>query len=179
MKKEFYKANVILTPDIVMYLNASQPRQRKDALLAMRSDVEKVLTAEQTMKINEDILKHFDTIKTTDTYFAEDVITCDTRKQVVEDKWEEFRNAEIVITDRLHGMIFAAITSTPCIAVSNYNHKIKSSFEWLKGQKYIKFLDDINSLEEAINELKEYKNANYNNEFALEEHKRILDIINN
>jgi len=179
MKKEFYNANVILTPDIVMYLNETEKRERNGVLLAMRSDVEKVLTPEQMQKINEDISKHFDIVKTTDTYLLEDEITCETRHKVVGDKWEEFRNAELVITDRLHGMIFAAITSTPCIAVSNYNHKIKSSFEWLKEQKYIKFLEDINSLEEAIIELKQLKNCSYNNEFAVKEHKKIIDIINN
>lgn len=179
MKKEFYNANVILTPDIVMYLNETQPRERKGVLLAMRSDVEKVLTDSQMKQINEDISKYFENIKMTDTYLAEDEIYCDTRKKVVEDKLEEFRNAHLVITDRLHGMILSAITSTPCIAVSNYNHKIKSSFEWLKEQKYIKFLDDINSLEDAILELKEFKNYSYNNEFALKEYKKILEIINN
>lgn len=180
MKKEFYNANVILTPDIVMYLNKTEVRERNGVLLALRSDLEKVLTDDKIQKINQDISKYFDSITTTDTHLVVDTpIYCNTREKVFEEKIEEFRNAELVITDRLHGMIFAAITSTPCIAMSNYNHKIQSSFEWLKTQKYIKFLDDVNSLEEAIIELKDYKNCRYNNEFAKKEYRKILDVINN
>ena len=179
MKKEFYNANLILTPDIVMYLNKTEPRERKGVLLTLRSDLEKVLTEEKIQKINQDIYKHFDEIKTTDTHLGNAPIYCNMREKVFEDKIEEFRNAELVITDRLHGMIFAAITSTPCIAMGNYNHKIKSSFEWLKDQKYIKFLEDIDSLEEAIIELKNYKNSQYNNEFAIKEYKKLIDTIKN
>ena len=44
-------------------------------------------------------------------------------KKVEEEKIEEmlkkYRKCQLVITDRLHGMIFAAITSTPCIALGN------------------------------------------------------------
>lgn len=179
MKKEFYNANVIFTPDIVMYLNKTEERERTGVLLTLRSDLEKVLTQEQTEKMQNIVAKYFDDVKETDTHLGDIPIPCSVRKEVFENKIEEFRNAELVITDRLHGMIFAAITSTPCIAIGNYNHKIKSSFEWLKSQKYIKFLDNINSLDEAIVELKEYKNCSYNNEFALKEYKKMIDIINN
>lgn len=41
-------------------------------------------------------------------------------------KYIKFRECELVITDRIHGMIFAAITGTPCIALSNY--KIKGTY---------------------------------------------------
>lgn len=192
MKREFTNANVILTPDIVMYLNATKPRERKGSLLAIRIDMEKVLTDEQVEEIKKVMTRHFENVKRTDTYLGfenikvtETSVEGDTkippemRNQVVEDKLEEFRNAELVVTDRMHGMILATITSTPCIAFSNYNHKIKSTFEWIKDQKYIKFLEDMNSLEDAILELKEYKNANYNNEFALKEYQKILEAINN
>lgn len=179
MKKEFYNANVIFTPDIVMYLNKTEERERTGVLLTLRKDLEKVLTQEQTEKMQNIVAKYFDDVKETDTHLGDIAIPCSVRKEVFENKIEEFRNAELVITDRLHGMIFAAITSTPCIAIGNYNHKIKSSFEWLKGQKYIKFLDNINSLDEAIVELKEYKNCSYNNEFVLKEYKKMIDIINN
>ena len=150
MKKEFANVNVILTPDIVMYLNKTQNTER-----------------------------HGVESKTiTDTHLGDAEISCEMREKVVEDKLEEFRKSQLVITDRLHGMIFAAITSTPCIALGNYNHKIESSFEWLRHKEYIKFLKDTKDLEEAIIELKD-KNVNYNNEFAVKEYKQILDIINN
>lgn len=178
MKREFPNINVILTPDIVMYLNETQDSKRQGIVLAMRRDIEKVLTVEQSQKIDEDISKYFENKIITDTHLGDEQITCNIRRNVFESKIDEFRNAQLVITDRLHGMIFAAITSTPCIALGNYNHKIESSFEWLKNQGYIKFLKNTKDLEEAIIELKD-KRINYNNEFAVKEYQKILDIINN
>lgn len=179
MKKEFPNVKVILTPDIVMYLNKTQKKERHGVVLAMRKDIEKVLTHKQIEKINEVVSKHFEEKIITDTHLGDVQIYCNMREKVFEEKIEEFRRAKLVITDRLHGMIFAAITSTPCIALGNYNHKIESSFEWLKSQNYIKFLKDPNNIEAEIIELKDKKDCNYNNEFALKEYKKIIDIINN
>lgn len=178
MKKEFPNNNIILTPDIVMYLNETKNEERHGALLVMRSDLEKVLNESQMSKISELVSKYFNKQVITDTHIGDEQIPCEVRREVFEDKLQEFRKSEIVITDRLHGMIFAAITSTPCIALGNYNHKIESSFEWLKNQGYIKFIKDTEDLEGEITKLKD-KNINYNNEFSVKEYKKILDIINN
>lgn len=178
MKREFKNVNIILTPDIVMYLNKTESRQRNGALFAMRKDLEKILTEDQIQKIDEQVSKHFDKKLMTDTHLGNVEITCSVREKVVEDKLEEFRNAELVITDRLHGMIFAAITSTPCIALGNYNHKIEASFEWLKNQGYIKFLKNPNDIENAILDIKQKSNLKYNNEFAINEYKQIINLIN-
>ena len=178
MKKEFKNANIILTPDIVMYLNKTLDRPRNGVLFAMRKDVEKVLTDTQFKQIKEQVSKYFDKQILTDTHLGHVPINCDIRNKVVEDKLNEFRSAELVITDRLHGMIFALITSTPYIALGNYNHKIESSYEWLKNQKYIKFLKDPNNIEQAILDLKKETNCQYNNQFAIKQYSQIIDLIN-
>ncbi len=41
------------------------------------------------------------------------------RMEELNSKFAEFLSSGLVITDRLHGMIFAAITGTPCIALDN------------------------------------------------------------
>ena len=60
------------------------------------------------------------------------------RKCVI-DKLQEFSTARLVITDRLHGMVFAAITGTACIAFRNYNYKIEGTYEWIEYLQYIQF----------------------------------------
>ena len=55
-------------------------------------------------------------------------------EEKIEEMLKKYRKCQLVITDRLHGMIFAAITSTPCIALGNYNHKIKSNKGELNGR---------------------------------------------
>lgn len=54
------------------------------------------------------------------------------RMQVVTDKLNEFASHQCVITDRLHGMVLAAITDTPCIALGCNNYKIQGVYEWIK-----------------------------------------------
>ncbi|MDK8210749.1 polysaccharide pyruvyl transferase family protein, partial [Bacillus subtilis] len=74
--------------------------------------------------------------------------------------WSKFKAAEVVLTDRLHGMIFCAITRTPCIVFNNYNHKIESSYnDWLKDLKYIKFINtsEMTSFEEVNKIIEELK----------------------
>ena len=57
-------------------------------------------------------------------------------EEKIEEMLKKYRKCQLVITDRLHGMIFATITSTPCIALGNYNHKIKSCSETLEPVSY-------------------------------------------
>lgn len=179
MKKEFNKANVILAPDIVMYLDKTNVNiKRSGATLFLRNDAEKILTEEDSKKINEVVSKHYTKVLYTDTHIGNDIkITKDLREKMLEPKWQEARKSELVITDRLHGMIFAAITSTPCIAFGNYNHKIKSSFKWLENFNYIKYIEDVEQLEDAVKELKNLKDHTYNNQFAKELHNQIMKYV--
>ena len=66
-----------------------------------------------------------------------------------------FKSAEIVITDRLHGLIFAAITETPCIVLQSNNHKIKATYEtWLRSYAHIKMQKTFD-VEETISAVAE------------------------
>lgn len=179
MKKEFYKANVILAPDIVMYLDKTDDNIKRDGVtLFLRDDAEKVLTEGDSKQINDVISKYYNNILHTDTHIGDEIkITKEIREKMLEPKLQEAREAELVITDRLHGMIFAAITSTPCIAFGNYNHKITSSFKWLEHLNYIKYIEDVGKLEETVEELRKLKEHKYNNEFAQKLHKQILKYV--
>jgi pyruvyl transferase EpsI len=60
----------------------------------------------------------------------------------------------MVVTDRLHGMIFAAITNTPCIAMGNINGKVKSVYEtWLSNNQYVKYANNVDEFEQMLKEL--------------------------
>ena len=78
-----------------------------------------------------------------------------------------------MITDRLHGMVFAAITSTPCIALSNYNQKVKGTYEWIKHLPYIRFIEDENDIYKHIDELLKLDPYEYDNNFAMEYYEEI------
>lgn len=181
MKEYFPNNNIILTPDIVTYLDKTEPRQpRKGALLVLRNDKEIILDQSNTKKIHNIIEKNYYPITYTDTHLRYDKAEVyNKRIDTLESKLNEFKKAEIVITDRLHGMIFSAITSTPCIALGNFNHKIESSAKWFKNFNYIKYADNIEQVEKYIVELKKLDNIKYDNSFANELFKQIIDVVNN
>ena len=178
MKKEFNKCNVILTPDIVLYLNEEDYEHNRDgALCCLRSDLESKLTKYQKEFINKELRDKFKKVCITDTVINKNV-NQEERNEFLRNKFNEFKMSELVITDRIHGMIFAAITGTPCIALSNYNYKVKGTYEWIKDLGYIKFTDDINEIPDLIQELKNIKNVKYDNLFAIKKYDQIIQCIN-
>lgn len=187
MKEAFPNNNVILTPDIVMYLDKTQPKfERSGALISLRRDREGVLSLEQKDEIINAAKNNFENIIITDTVaqctnseneVLEYMINVNQREKELNKKWDQFKKAQVVITDRLHGMVFCAITSTPCIVIANYNHKVKDTYQWLKNLNYIKFVNDIDEIPKLINELKNIEIKAYDNSFAIENYEQIIEIM--
>ena len=98
------------------------------------------------------------------------------RRLVVEGKLSEFSTASLVITDRLHGMIFAAITETPCIVLNSLSHKIRGCYEWISNLDYIRFADSIDEVPSIIEELQLVK-AEYKREKIEEAMKPLYDAL--
>ncbi len=92
----------------------------------------------------------------TDT-FIEDVYAPDDRKrkQIIQEKLIEFSQAKLIITDRLHGMILAYLSKTPCIVLSNYNYKIKGVYEWIKEIEWVIYTDKIEEIDGLVDNLME------------------------
>ena len=99
------------------------------------------------------------------------------REERVLKKIQEFQMAQIVITDRLHGMIFSAITGTPCIVLNNNNSKVKNCYEKLRNLKYIQFIDDTSSLERDFKSLSKTKENIFDSNSYKEQIKNILKLI--
>lgn len=145
MKKNFNTSNVMLSPDIVLTLNKIEPKRKRIGLVfCMRNDKEKKLS-----DIENEILKRitsslFHEISIYDTFIARNQLSKNDRLEELEKIWEVFRNAELVITDRLHGMIFCYITNTPCLVFSNSNHKIEATYQWIKDNSNITLMNTFN-----------------------------------
>ena len=174
MKKEFPDNKVIQTPDIVTYLNKSDNETKREGLLFMlRNDVERVTTDEQTEYLEKIAEKYFSKIDYKDIARGAPILAKD-REHKLDEMFSRCRHAQLIITDRLHGMIFAAITSTPCIALKSYNHKITSSKDNFKHLEYIRYIEDVKDVEEQIKYLLNTKFEPYDNEFAK---KRFIKVI--
>lgn len=146
------------TPDTVLSLkNEVPPRSRAGLMLSIRNDKEVLLTSDDRLRIMEVAKSKTEDVLVRDTV---DVALEDcqqgTFEETLEDFWRLLSSRRVVVTDRLHGMIFCVITQTPVVVLSNSNHKIKKTYEtWLQGYPYVRYLDSFDeaSLSQAIDDL--------------------------
>lgn len=150
MKSVFAKNKVVLSPDIVMSCNEIEPSYaRKGVVMCLREDAEKLLTSKQQTILLQLVNSNFDSKTTYDTHINKNQLTLEERGVELQKIWTAFKKAELVITDRLHGMIFCYITNTPCLVFQNNNHKVKGCYEWIKDKSNIKLIQDFSENEIA------------------------------
>lgn len=155
--KKNFSCRCLLIPDIVLHDGQERTVERdRSVLYVLRSDDEKSfkgnwddfqsLAGRYAQKLDHQL-----------TYS----ITLRDREDTVEWVLEQYHKARLVITDRLHGMVFAAITGTPCIAFGNYNHKVSGTYKWISYLPYIRYAESIEQAEQWIPELLEMGGQKY------------------
>ncbi len=148
-QRMFINNEVIYVPDIVLSLypwKTDCNRQNK-VLVCFRDDIES--TGSNQVKVG--ILKKVDElaakVEKTSTLTGGYINKCN-RQNELRGKLEEFSSAKLVITDRLHAMIFCALTGTPCLAIDNVSKKVSGTYEWIKELSYIKMISTNDSTED-------------------------------
>ena len=151
--KPIYR-DVQIAPDMVLSLKESNSKtERNGCLLCLRGDCEKTRTQLQDDIIRDQAKALFGAaVNNTDMVVQGPIVSSD-RENALENKFREFQSAELVITDRLHGMIFCAITGTPCIVVDSKSPKVRGCYEWIKHLDYIRFADDVSDIEQEYNKI--------------------------
>ena len=161
-KKHFYKVKTILMPDSAHVLRSHYVFDRSGALLCLRDDKEGKLDREGKDLIVNTAKALTGSIDRSSNIHTEDV-TREIRGLVVRKELMRFAKHQVVITDRLHGMIFSAVTGTPCVVLSSYNHKIREYYEaFFQDSNAVFFIgDDMGKLEAAINKAMQVTDAQY------------------
>ena len=148
--KNNFENQIYLFPDIVLFEKYEDSIKREDCLICMRNDLEKGISSNTQNKIIDLVSKN-NKIIYNDTVIANNVLK-ENRVEELNKILEKIGNSKLVITDRLHGMIFSAITNTPCIVFGNYNYKVRGVYEtWLKDINYIYFCTNFNDFEKKLN----------------------------
>ena len=155
MRQYMPRVHVELVPDAAMLLDAPPASEnRKGAVICLRKDKEKTLSEADSARILQAAKNCYREVLVTDTVLPGSV-SLEQREDALRDKLTEFSAARLVITDRLHGMIFAALTETPCIVVNSLSHKIAGCYEWLQGCSYIRLADDADSVLKLLDNMAE------------------------
>lgn len=126
---------------MVLYLDRSNASaEREGVYICLREDQESVLQKEQRNRVKTALFDEFGEIKAFTTTVGRRV-SRDTREQELEALWSMLQSAEAVVTDRLHGMIFCALTGTPCVVIRSFDHKVMEGYQWLKEIPMMKLIE--------------------------------------
>lgn len=180
MQSMYPDTNIQFTPDIVLSTSMEYfgvvEQERKGVLMCVRSDEEKIVDdniwVELEGKLDSIAICH----RRIDMY-SDCSVTKENRAECVRKKMQEFCKAELVITDRLHGMIFAAITGTPCVTFSNYNYKVKGTYDWISYLPYIRYAETAEEAMQVIPELLQMKDCKFDNGPLMPYFDKLAEII--
>lgn len=180
-EKIFPNCEGYLVPDIVLsYKPDILDAERNGILFCLRHDKEKNSESGNLIKaITEASEKYEKNIKYIDTYSRDYANKYEFQLEGLNKLWSEFKKSELVITDRLHGMIFSVITRTPCIALDNSTGKVGNLYNtWLKDSNVVFVSDsrDINNVVEMIKN-KKFKKINFNIEEFRQNFSKLAEVL--
>jgi len=147
----FPSPRVLCCPDFALYLHpADLPLQeRRGVLLCLREDHESRVEDSR----GEDIAGFFAAQHSEEIYRYNTCIDRDiprsARREEVMASLRLFASHRLVVTDRLHGLIFSVLARTPCVALPTTDHKVSSFMAWLEGVDYVCFAPDTEDMAEA------------------------------
>lgn len=178
LAKQYFDCDIALMPDIVLFSNYTDKFvfDREGVILLLRNDLEGVISQQDKQLIKKIVEKYTSKIQINDTQLIIDINVND-RREVMDEFINKIAAAEFVITDRLHGMVFCAITKTPCIVLPNYNHKVEGVYDWISEFEYIIMINHMTELEDAVNKLRNIHKIVYNNSRLQEEFDSLAKLI--
>lgn len=136
-----------LVPDIVLSsaavsLGGRGATMPTGALLCLRDDRERALDSSQHRALDQALKEAGLAVQITDTHAGGACLSKELCGELLAEKITQFQGAQLVITDRLHGMILAALAGTPCLVLANTNHKIRQTWQdWLRELPRIRFVE--------------------------------------
>lgn len=153
MQQYYPEVDIRLAPDIVMTLDEFSDNERDNTVIfCLRNDKEKSAGNDTLVAELKDILgERGYEFKDRDTHIGGGRYSEEEKYGYLRKLWDEFSSTSLVITDRLHGMIFAFITGTPAIVLPNSNFKVESCYEWIKDCGYVKLYREGEKLQEILN----------------------------
>jgi len=147
MKELFPKNNIYLAPDMVLTSKQADNKCLNKKLLVLKRQDKEENNA-STCNIKEAVsffVNEGFNVEYSDTVVKNNVDST-SRKDCLNQLYKKIQNSSLVITDRLHGMVFSFINSTPVIVFNNNNLKITGTYCWLKKDPSILFSPNLKEI---------------------------------
>lgn len=184
-KKMIGESRTGLYPDMALFLDKFEnvrKHLKKQALVCFRKDKEAILSSEEKNFVIQHLKQEGFNIEYGTTLAKgknSGDFTIDLRTSKIFDKLNEFGKYELVVTDRLHGMILSLLSGSKCIAFDNSSGKVLGvSSLWLKKVSNVKVLAGIEGFESSFRELIQNENVEYPYKYLDNEKKALLNRIN-
>lgn len=136
---------VFLAPDVVLTLDRTEPvaSRPRGILLGLRNDSESALTSSERQMVIQ-VANEFGDVLERDTHVGAVRVNNERAGELLDSIWSDYRGAALVVTDRLHGVIFSVITGRPCIAIDNSIGKVRRFVtDWLGDVTSCVMLHDV------------------------------------
>ena len=145
----FPQAKTFCMPDFVLSLPPRHSELRQDLpqiLLCLRLDIESALTPEQRQEIGNSLPYQCTYYDTT----LDKTIAIDRRKETLDETLNKFLAADVVVTDRYHGLIFTVLCQKPCIVLRTVDHKLTSAIHWFKDIPNVIFAESLEEIPKLV-----------------------------
>lgn len=163
-KLDLQLTQLCLCPDMAFYLSfdkdfiAAKKEKRvisdTDILLCLRDDKEaqpNFVREIGELKKNSNNITYITMLPVFSTRYTD-------RLMVLKDVINLISTKHLVITDRLHCMIFCALLGTKCIAIDNISNKLSGAYNWFGDCTNIKIINNHDDLFDIYNELEKNEN---------------------
>lgn len=154
----FPHAKTFCMPDFVLSLPPKQANLGPDlpqVLLCLRLDVESALTPAQRQEIGA-ILPYQCTYYDTT---LEKNIDLEQREATLDETLTKFLAANIVVTDRYHGLIFAVLCQKPCVVLRTVDHKLTSAIHWFEDIPNVMFAQSLAEIPQLVERCLQIENS--------------------
>ncbi len=158
--------NVYFFPDMALFMDVNVSTKRTQGskiLLCFRNDSEKIVKNDEALERR--LLEMGFDVERKDIHMDR-YLSLQEGREYVPQFISELEGYRLVITDRLHAMLFAALTNVPCIAFDNLTGKVAGVRDWVCHRK-IKMVSQIDEIDEALIHSLEVKTVD--NELELDE----------
>ena len=140
MRKAFPQTPIILVPDTALLLTPTTASTQLVPIICLRTDRESRLGVAQRAKLIEGLKDYWPQAVSTDTAAQGSIENYPAELQAL---FGVFSQASVVVTDRLHGLIFAKIHQKPCVVIEGVNDKLKAFVNtWMPDAKNICIVDN-------------------------------------
>lgn len=148
-------------PDMVLFMQYDNgPSKRNGVSMCIRNDKERIIDDDCWDYVFNAVSAIGNIVEV--STIAPFHVAVSQRECELEKVLDSIASSRLLVTDRLHAMLFAAITGTPCIAFDNISHKISGVYEWISNCSYIECVSTLEEFDKAlsaldINKKNEYK----------------------